>query len=176
MKESKGKKVQRVVYLTDKAMEITRRVMALYPSGPMRRNTDGARWCVSSVKCRSQRLRIVLGKAKLRAAGLLPPKLRRLTKPEREDPPTRKAHTVAVLARRKGIAKLAHEHGSRYSLYSIRHTFCTYALAVGKLDAVTVSHLMGHRDTTMISRHYAYLAQRAEYLRDAANRAKSSGA
>lgn len=124
-KESKGKKYQRVVYLNERALEITRRVMLRHPEGPMLRNTDGLPWCVSSTSCRFQRIRDKIG--------------------------------------------------VKYSLYAIRHTFCTFALAVGKLDAVTVSHLMGHRDTSMISRHYAHLTQLSEHLRDAANRVKGEG-
>lgn len=72
------------------------------------------------------------------------------------------------------MRRLVREHGRRYSLYSFRHSACTRMLADAKLDAVTASVLMGHRDTTMISRHYAHLAPRPEHLRDAANR--SSGA
>jgi integrase len=121
---SKGKKYQRVVYLTDAALEVTKRLMLKNPTGPMLRNTDGVPWCASSVSCRFQRLRKKLG--------------------------------------------------TKYSLYAVRHTFCTFALAAGKLDAVTVAVLMGHRDTTMISRHYAHLAQRADYLRDAARRARGA--
>jgi hypothetical protein len=37
-------------------------------------------------------------------------------------------------------------------------------------DAVTVSVLMSHKDTTRISRHYSHLTQRPNHLRDAANR------
>jgi integrase len=176
VKESKGKKYQRVVYLTDRALEITRRVMAENPSGPMLWNTDGRPWGMSSVKCRFQRLRVAIGKARLPRLGLMPPKLKRLTKPEREDPERRAVHTKAVLERRRQIALLGNRHGNRLSLYAVRHSFCTFALAVGKLDAVTVAHLMGHRDTTMISRHYAHLAQRADFLRDAANRARGGRA
>lgn len=40
-RESKGKKRNRVVYLTDAALEITKALMARCPSGPLFRNTDG---------------------------------------------------------------------------------------------------------------------------------------
>jgi integrase len=61
IKLSKGKKVQRVVYLSEKALEITRRVMAKYPDGPMLRNASGAPWCRNLVKCRFHRLKKRLG-------------------------------------------------------------------------------------------------------------------
>ena len=59
--ESKGKKVQRVIYLTDRALEITRRLMHKHPDGPMLRNTDGVPWCTSSVSRRFQRIRDKVG-------------------------------------------------------------------------------------------------------------------
>jgi integrase len=124
VRASKGRKHQRVVYLTDRAIEITRQLVGKYPNGPLLRNTDGARWTSSTVSCRFQRIRDKLG--------------------------------------------------VKYSLYAIRHSWCTAALASGKLDAVTVSVLMGHRDTQMISRHYAHLAQRSNYLAEAARMAKAS--
>ena len=43
-------------HLTDRVLEITRRLMLAHPEGPMFRNSDGNPWCVSSVKCRFQRL------------------------------------------------------------------------------------------------------------------------
>ena len=38
---SKGKKVQRVVYLSDRALEISRRLVLKRPTGPLLLNTDG---------------------------------------------------------------------------------------------------------------------------------------
>lgn len=176
VKESKGKKVQRVIYLSNRALEITRMAMQKHPTGPMLRNSNGHPWCMSSVNCRFQRLRDDLGRQRLAELGLLPSPIKRLTVEERQHPLRRKAHQEAMQERRRTIKELAKQHGVKYSLYAIRHSFCTFALAVGRLDAVTVSHLMGHRDTAMISRHYAHLAQRVEFLREAANRAKGRGA
>src|SRR5205807_167807 len=79
VRESKGKKVQRVVYLTDRVLAITRRLMAQHPNGPLFRNSDGKPWGVSSVKCRFQRFRDELGRRKLVILGLMPPKLKQLT-------------------------------------------------------------------------------------------------
>jgi integrase len=157
---SKGKKVQRVVYLSDAVLDITRRLMQRHPQGPLFRNTDGRPWCVSSVKCRFQKIRLALGRKRLRAKGLLPPRLTRLTKTQREDGAVREEHQRRLLERRKRINELTWQHGTRYSLYSFRHAFCTEALESG-LDAVTVSVLMGHRDTTMISRTYCRGGRRA---------------
>jgi integrase len=172
IKESKGKKVQRVVYLTDRVLEITRRLMVENPTGPMFRNSDGKPWCVSSVKCRFQRFRDELGRRKLVALGLMPPKLKMLTVAQRQVPGARETHRRAVLQRRKQVKALAKQHGTKYSLYAFRHAWCTSALESGELDAVTVSVLMGHKDTTMISRTYSHLTQRKDHLRDAARKAR----
>jgi integrase len=70
--------------------------------------------------------------------------------------------------------RLKKKLGVRYSLYAFRHAFVTRALTAANLDAVTVSVLAGHRDTSMISRHYAHLTQRPDYLREAAKRASGA--
>src|SRR5262249_44513135 len=73
---SKGKKVQRIVYLSDRALEITRRLVAERPEGPLLVNTEGRPWCVSSVKCRFQQICRAIGRKRLREAGGLPPKIK----------------------------------------------------------------------------------------------------
>ena len=170
---SKGRKVQRVVYLTDSAMEIARRLSLARPKGPIFCNNQGKPWNMSSVKCRFQNLQVNLGRKRLRELGLEPPKLPRLKASEGADPARRREQERQVLERRRRITLLAREHGPRYNLYAFRHSFVTEALVAG-LDAVTVSVLVGHRDTTMISRHYAHLAGRHDFLRDAAKKAKGS--
>ncbi|QEG36191.1 tyrosine-type recombinase/integrase [Bythopirellula goksoeyrii] len=60
--------------------------------------------------------------------------------------------------------------GTRYSLYSLRHTWATNALKNG-VDPITVSQLMGHADTNMLARTYAHLAHDPAYLQAAAQRA-----
>ena len=42
VRESKGKRRVRTVYLTEKAAEITRRLVSKYPSGKLFRNQDGS--------------------------------------------------------------------------------------------------------------------------------------
>lgn len=55
--ESKGKKIPRVVYLTPIALEITQRLMAKHPVGPLLRNTDGEKWTPYATNCRFQTVR-----------------------------------------------------------------------------------------------------------------------
>ncbi|HYT90303.1 MAG TPA: site-specific integrase [Gemmataceae bacterium] len=174
IKLSKGKKIQRVVYLNDIGLEIVKRRVVQFPSGPVLRNADGKPWNMSSTNCLFQRVRRTLGRRRIVTLGLMPPKLKRLTgTPAQKDPVLRKEHEEKVLARRKLIAKLAWDHGTKYSIYAFRHAFCTEALENG-IDAVTVSVLMGHRDTTMIARHYAHVDQRTEHMRQAARKVRGA--
>lgn len=164
--EAKGKKHRRAVYLTDTALEITRRRMQQWPEGPIFRNTDGLPWTPFALNCRFKRLRLSLGRQQIEAAGLQPPKLRRLTKAQRSDPAVRADHQRAVIERRQQIASMAKRHCPKCSLYTFRHSWATRALERG-VDAVTVSVLLGHRDTTMLSRVYSHLMQRRDHLREA---------
>jgi integrase len=170
LKISKGRKVRRVVYLSDQMLEITRRLVAQHPTGPLFRNAGGRPWVVSAAKCRFQRLQVALGTDRLQQLGLFPPPLSRLTVAQRQDAARRSEHAAALRARRVQIRALARAHGPRYSLYAFRHSFCTRSLGSGNLDAVTVAALMGHRDTAMISRVYAHLDQQPDHLRAAVNR------
>lgn len=171
IRKSKGRRIQRVVYLTERALEVVRRLSLKHRSGPLFRNTDGRPWCFSSVKCRFQNLRVTLGRMKIEGMGLVPPKLPRLKAAQRGDGRLRAEHERRVKERRRKINDLARQHGPRYNLYAFRHSFITEALVRG-VDAVTVSVLAGHRDTTMISRHYAHLTDKADHLREAARKAR----
>lgn len=170
---SKGKKVQRVVYLSDRALEISRRLLLKRPAGKLLVNTEENAWCVSSVKCRFQAICRALGRQRLRASGQLPPKIPRLTAEQRMDPALRIGHAAKVRERQRQVRDLARTMGTRLNLYAFRHSLITEKLVAG-VDAVTVSVLAGHRDTTMISRHYAHVAQDAKHMRAAANRATRS--
>lgn len=53
--------------------------------------------------------------------------------------------------------------------YAIRHSFATEGLKKG-VDSLTLAQIMGHSDTTMLSRHYAHLARNPAYLREVVRR------
>jgi integrase len=61
--------------------------------------------------------------------------------------------------------------GKRYHLGSIRKGYITEALKNG-VDTVTLSHLVGHSDLTMISRVYAKMQQDPEHMLSSAEKAK----
>jgi hypothetical protein len=50
-KQAKGRRKPSVVYLTDTALEITRRLVEAYPQGPLFRNSDGEPWRRWSINC-----------------------------------------------------------------------------------------------------------------------------
>lgn len=113
--ESKGNQLPRIVYLTPKALEITRRLMEKNPRGPIFRNVNGVPWTTDATNNRFDRLK-----------------------------------------KRMGV---------RYSLYALRHSFATHALMRG-VDSITVATLLGHRDTSMLARHYQHLTQNPEFLQE----------
>jgi integrase len=67
--------------------------------------------------------------------------------------------------------RLQKKLGKKYHLGAFRKGYCTEALKAGT-DMVTLAHLMGHRDTSMISRVYAQVQHDPSYMADAANKTK----
>jgi integrase len=59
----------------------------------------------------------------------------------------------------------------KYHLGAFRKGFATEALKAG-VDTVTVAHLMGHRDPSMVSKVYGHVQQDPEHMANAARRAK----
>ncbi len=72
VENSKGKKRQRVVYLTDVAREITSRLMLRYPNGPLFRSDDGKPLTPHNVNCQFMRLQDRLGRQATAAKKLVP--------------------------------------------------------------------------------------------------------
>lgn len=67
--------------------------------------------------------------------------------------------------------RLAQKVGKKYHLGAFRKGFATQALING-VDVITVSHLMGHADTSMLAKVYAKVYANAKHMEDAALRAK----
>ncbi|MBX3452597.1 MAG: site-specific integrase [Planctomycetaceae bacterium] len=176
--ESKNKKLSRVVYLTDKAAEITRRLVAAHPQGKLFRNRNGQPWTTNAVNNMFTRIQIRIGQQIMRERGLavidaaveeLIPSLN----PKRriKGRTVRKSQTdLAQEARRKLTYKLARSLAPRWSLYAIRHTWATQALQKG-VDPLTTAVLMGHTDPSTLSKVYQHVALNPSHMLEQAKRA-----
>jgi site-specific recombinase XerD len=71
-------------------------------------------------------------------------------------------------ARKKVAAQDQAKAGKKYALYAFRHTFAN-RLLTGGVDSLTVSTLLGHVDSVMLSRVYSHLQQNADHLLKALN-------
>ncbi len=175
--ESKGKREPRVIYLSETALEITRRRMQQFPTGPLFRNSAGNRWSTDAVNCAFDRLRTRLfqtltpdaEKAVQRVIAQLMPSLnsdhviagQKIAKTPRK---------LKEEARRKALARLCKEQVPRYSLYALRHTWATPALQCD-VDPLTVAILMGHSDPSTLSRVYQHVALNPVHMLQQAKRA-----
>lgn len=70
------------------------------------------------------------------------------------------------------FATIKKKLGKNYSLYALRHSFATRALQRG-VDSLTVAHLLGHSDPSMLAKHYAHLSLSPEFLRGQVKRASA---
>lgn len=120
VEESKGKKAQRIVYLSETALEITKRLMKDHPEGPIFRNRNANPWTRTNVA--------------------------------------------------SSFFRLKKKIGVKYRLYDFRFSFCTNGLKNG-VDPITMQHLMGHKDLSMISKIYALVGQDHAHMRKAAMQA-----
>lgn len=68
------------------------------------------------------------------------------------------------------LFRLRQRSGVSFCLYDLRHSYATHALQRG-VDPITLAHLMGHVDTTMLAKVYANVALDAEYMQHAAMKA-----
>jgi integrase len=175
-KEAKGKKYHRVIYLTDRAKEILARLADVHPSGALLLNSGGNAWTKDAINCAFCRLQLALGRRAIAERGLgrlKPTRFRKAgVEPERLAE-AREAHRASVKTWQKDQQRLARELGTKYHLGAFRKGFATEALKAG-VDTVTVAHLLGHRDPSMVSRVYGHVQQDPEHMAAAAKRAKAA--
>ncbi len=176
--ESKNKRSARVVYLTDRAMEIVKRLHSRHPAGRIFRNATGAPWTTSAVNCAFTRVQIRLGMREIKERGLsvsneeierLIPHLRKHCRRGN----TNAEKTPAELrqeARRKLTYRLACTLAPKWSLYALRHSWATRALQKG-IDPLTTAILMGHSDPSMLSKVYQHLSLDPQHMLASAKRA-----
>jgi integrase len=176
--ESKMKRITRVVYLTDEAFEITKRLMLAHSNGPIFRNTNGRPWTKDAVNCGFHAVQIRMGKDEMKRRGeQIPqeaieafiPRLR-LTKIVKTQTVKKTTAELRCEAKRKLTYKRACELAPRYSLYALRHSWATNALQKG-LDALTVAILLGHEDPSTLSKVYQHLSLDPKHMLDQAKRA-----
>jgi integrase len=177
--ESKGG-IPRIVYLTDRAAEITRRLALRHLDGKLFRNSAGNAWSTEAVNCAFTWLQTKMGAEAVKKhdtivserdikafAKTLAP-----TRTVRGKTVKKSEHDKYLEARTKLRYRLARRYARKYSLYALRHSWATHALERG-MDSVTVAVLMGHRDPSTLARVYQHLTHNPVYLREQAKRAVS---
>jgi hypothetical protein len=161
-----------VIYLSPRAEEIVTRLAALRPTGPLFLNVGGNPWQAQAIVCRFQRLLV-----KLAGADEVIPPLPRFDRRRYTDKAelarARAEHQRQVVERRKQRAKLSREGELRYAMYDLRHCFSTRKLKEGH-DPITVAALLGHKDATMLCKHYEEFSRDGEHLRQAVSQAEGS--
>ena len=176
--ESKTKKRARVIYLTDTAAEITRRLSNKHPTGHLFCNSRGKPWTPDAVNCAFARIQIRIGKQIMAEMGLsvsdeaineLIPQLK-LTRTIKGKDVVKTSARLREEARRKLTYKLASELAPRWSLYALRHSWATHALQRG-VDPLTVAILMGHSDPSMLSKVYQHVALNPVHMLEQAKKA-----
>lgn len=177
--ESEGKgNLGRVVYLTERATRICQRLMLKYPGGKLFRNSSGKDWTTSAVNCGFIRLQQKCGQAIAKEQGLEPSdeeinefarSLAR-TKTVKGEVVEKSERDLYIESRRKLRLRKAEELATKYSLYTLRHSWATHALERG-VDALTVAVLMGHKDPSTLAKVYQHLAHNPEYLLEQARKA-----
>lgn len=178
--EAKGQKMVRIVYLTDRAFEITRRLVMKFPEGKLFRNSNCLPWTPAAVNCAIDRIRIRIGKAEMKRQAIavanediesLVPKLKNTRRVRGIERPKTDSE-LKMEAKAKLANKLAFSMVPRHSLYAFRHTFATRALQRG-VDSVTVAVLLGHTDPSMLAKVYQHLSQDPSFMLAQAKKAKA---
>lgn len=173
----------RIVYLTDEALRITKKLLLEHPSGKLFRNTNGKPWSTDAVNCRFSYLQIQMGKRKLKSISETNDRrrknlavddqsveslMRQLSPTKRNGRKKTKAE-LRLEARRKLTFEKAKEVASKYSLYTLRHSWMNRLLKNG-VDALTVAFLAGHTDPSTLAKVYAHLSQDPAYMLEQAKR------
>jgi integrase len=172
--KAKGNKHHRVIYLTERACDIAARLARAHKTGPLLRNSEGNSWTKDAINSAFCRLQLAHGRRVMRELGIeakTPPRFRKAgIEPEGVEE-SRARHRAATRKSIKDAELLAREHGTKYHLGAFRKGYATEALKNG-VDTVTVAHLLGHADASMVSRVYAKVQQDPKFMAEAARRAK----
>ncbi len=148
--EAKGKEAPRIVYLSEKALDITRRVIAGRSQGYVFRNSNGKPWQKNAVNCAFKRIQYRMGMAEMARQRVvvtddeivaLMATLSK-TKRVRKSAVQKTEAELRCEAKRKLTYRIAQTLAPKYSLYSLRHSWATNALQRG-VDALTVASQEG---------------------------------
>lgn len=178
---SKGRRIPRTVYLTDTAFEITQRLAGQNPEGPMFRNRQGKPWTKNAIVLRFRKFSTHSPKkclcGTIAAAYIRGPHVPAEEKRGRQ---RRYVCDSCIKAKALSPSMLGAIPQPIQGLQdavptSFRHSFVTRALK-SRVAGITVSVLMGHADTRMISRVYGHLEKHPEFLREELGRVKSEDA
>ncbi|QDV74558.1 tyrosine-type recombinase/integrase [Botrimarina mediterranea] len=176
--ETKGERCARVVYLTDEALFITRKLMLSHPVGNLFCNSSGRPWTADTVNCAFDRIRQRMGKAVMAERGVTVPddeveafvQTLKKTKMEKGVLREKRPAELRTEARQKLTKRLAATLVPRYSLYALRHTWATNALQRG-VNSVTVAELMGHSDPSTLAKTYQHVSKNPKFMLAEAKRA-----
>ncbi len=176
--KSKGKKSPRIVYLDDKALAITERLLSEHSDGELFRNQAGRPWTTEAVNCVFDRIRVRMGKTVLKKLGQ-DPSVKEIEEFAKTLSPRlsvkgvvrdKRPAELRAEAKRKIFKRMAAKVATRYSLYALRHSWATNALKQG-VDSLSVALLMGHKDPSTLARVYQHLSLDPAHMREQANRA-----
>ena len=164
--ESKGKKKSRVLYFSDRAMEIIKRNMQ--SKGPVLRNSDGSAWTAYSINCAFNRLQAAMGKEQTGTITLTDEEVKaRMKKIEasrkKKELPPLPVSGLRTQARSALRSAKARGHATKFCLYNYRHTFGHRKLTEG-MDSMVVATLMGHSSTAMLERVYGHIHKNQDFL------------
>jgi len=161
IKESKGKKQPRIVYLSPQAEEVTKRLTKQHPDGGLFRNSCGRPWTTEAVNCAFDRLQHRMGRKAMHDQGV--DLLTAIQQKMRELNDLRNVMQIPEKERYKLSYRVFAKFAPRYSLYALRHSWATAALQSG-LDGLTVGLLLGHNDPSTLARVYRHLSHNPEHL------------
>ncbi len=169
-KAPKGKK-ERSVYLTDTALEITKRLMDKHRTGPLFVNQDGQPWTSFAINCNFLRLQTAMGRRETEVSDAEIEKRMRVIEKNRKSKgkPPLKEFDVRYQAKKALLDSAARKNAPKYCLYAFRHSYCTHGLKNGT-DPVTMGKLMGHADLAMIYKIYNHIAQDPAFMLSAARK------
>jgi integrase len=168
----------RVVYLTEQALRITKRLMERFPTAPLFRNSSGTPWTTDAVNCALIRIQIRFGIRVMKERGIAIKKSEvesfaktlKSTKKTKGRMVPKTESELRDEARKKLRYRAATNLAPKFSLYTIRHTWMNRMLTSG-VDALTVAILAGHSDPSTLAKTYQHLSQNPRFMLEQAKRA-----